>query len=211
MQIKMLVSEICTAFNEAAIGSRVLAERFHDFLEILTNTIGEHKFPESGQAKILLPAVTNEMVSCGVAKRANLTANDFVAREYRGKVSLFAKREFAAKTESIFAIVYTVEAYLKDPDLTPQEAARMAMKQYTHVLVALLAHAGPKDVPYGSRVLVHNIAGGNNEFIPKTKPGDLEKGVDLTLVGHDLRMLHRWIELAKASEQYELDWAKVAD
>jgi hypothetical protein len=144
-----------------------------------------------------------------------------VIREYRGKVSLFAERQFAAETKRLYAIVYTYDAYMNDPDTKkdPQEHLRMLLARPTHVLITLLAYATDES-PYGSRVLVHNIAGGNNEFIPRTTSElvtDLEslKGSEIVPVipeiAHDLKMLHRWIELAQESERSEMEWVGVAD
>lgn len=78
-----------------------------------------------------------------------------------------AKRNGRAGT----VVVYTREAYLADPDLQqPEEAeerARIEASDATHVIVAVLAFAGPKS-PLPPNTFLHNLAGGNHEALSWT-------------------------------------------
>lgn len=91
-------------------------------------------------------------------------------------------------------VVYTREAYLADPDLQkPEEAgerARIMVSDGTHVIVAVLAHAGPKS-PLPPNTLVHNLAGGNHEAAKWST--------------EEIR------GIAKESEAYWNEWCAVAD
>lgn len=232
MSIILATAEICTAFQTLCIGTKVLEPYHRWFTQILHDSIAAHVFPENGQAKILLPDITRPMVSAGIASREELREGDFVARKFRNRVGLYARRKFAMQSEKVFAIVYTRDAYIADPDYV--EGSLFGLPDYTHVLVALLGHAGPEDVPYGSRVLLHNMAGGNNEFLPSTGPNWVEsmrntlayytpKDADacsftvmvpsmmLEQGISDIQMLREWIRLAQKSEAYEKEYVGVSD
>lgn len=73
-------------------------------------------------------------------------------------------RKLAAPVDSCNLIVYTRQAYLADPDVQKdgEELRRIQDSDCTHVLVAVLASAGPKP-PLTPFRFVHNLAGGNNE------------------------------------------------
>ena len=62
-------------------------------------------------------------------------------------------------------VVYTREAHLADPDVVanPTEAARIS-SDTTHVIVAVLASAGPSS-PLTPFRLVANLTGGNVEAL----------------------------------------------
>lgn len=78
----------------------------------------------------------------------------------------YLKRKFAARVEHGSAVVYTIDAYLNDPDVTDEERDELARCEYTHILVAVLASAGPKP-PLGPYRFVHNLAGGNREALKR--------------------------------------------
>jgi hypothetical protein len=92
----------------------------------------------------------------------------YTLRLYRGRVSAFLKRKHAAATESLHCVVYTRQAYFDDPDITPEEMARIVAvdllngRPVTHVLVAVLASAGPQS-QLGPYRFTANLAGGNHE------------------------------------------------
>ena len=84
-------------------------------------------------------------------------------------------------------------------------------ESFTHVLVALIATAGPK-APFPPNTLIHNIAGGNTAFIPETSMKN--DGAVVMEGGHphnDLHLLHKIIDHAKATEAYAKEWMVVAD
>jgi hypothetical protein len=113
-----------------------------------------------------------------------------VCREHRGVVSAYLRREFAAPVTGCALVVYTRKAYFQDPDVTPAEAARIDALDPTHVLVAVLAFAGPKS-PLPPYRLVWNLAGGNNEALLYTADEIRAK--------------------AKEAIDYDNDWSPVAD
>lgn len=167
MTIKLALSDIVTAYEPQAIGSRVThAQAFND---ILMQAIARHdpsNDRQPGQHYIKLPSEACQFVSAGVGK-ASKNPEDYVLRFHREKVSAYLKREFAAPTESVAAVVYTLEAYLKDPDATPEESARIVAENPTHVVVAILASTGQSS-PLTPFRLVHNLAGGNLEALKYT-------------------------------------------
>lgn len=59
--------------------------------------------------------------------------------------------------------MYTREAYLADPEVIadPTEFARISESEATHVLVSILASAGPES-PVTEHRFVSNLGGGNN-------------------------------------------------
>ncbi|OGZ33046.1 MAG: hypothetical protein A2174_01840 [Candidatus Portnoybacteria bacterium RBG_13_41_18] len=113
-----------------------------------------------------MPSESFFTVSAGVGVRST-TPEDYILREYRGQVDLYLQRWLAAPVESLAVIVYTTEAYLSDPDVKSEEAARIQQSGATHVLVAVLASAGPK-APLSPKRFVHNLAGGNKEAVQWT-------------------------------------------
>jgi hypothetical protein len=156
------LSEIVTAFDDKTIGTKVMSPR--TFLLELEKAIQAHdpaKDRQPGQHFIVMPSALH-MVSAGVGP-ASMNPDHYVLRFHREKVSAYLKREFAAPVESLAVVVYTMEAYRKDPDCTPAEIARVEAQDATHVLVAVLAGAGPKATPHTPFRLVHNLAGGNLE------------------------------------------------
>ena len=164
MDIKLGFSDIVTAFSDKAIGSRVLPEHQELFLEVLKIGILSHdpeKDRQAGQHFIVLPQTACGLVSCGVGKRTQ-NPDDYVIRQYREQVGLYLKRHLAVPTEHLAVVVYTKEAYLKDPDVTPEELEIRKAEDVTHVLVAVLATAGEvsKLSPYR---FTANLAGGNLE------------------------------------------------
>ena len=104
-------------------------------------------------------------MSAGVGLRAEGGPEDYVLREWRGEVKAFLKRKFAAPVESLSVVVYTVAAYLADPQVDQSEREDIRNGGATHVIVAVLANAGPKPPAYSPGRLVANLAGGNKDAL----------------------------------------------
>ena len=119
---------------------------------------------------------------------------DYHPRLWRGVVSLYLKREKAATADSVAAVVYTKDAYLLDPEVKDSpEGKRVLESDATHVLVAVLASAGPK-APVGFERFVKNLAGGNRKYSP-------DQGYTL----------EKAIAEARAVAEYHDEWCTVAD
>lgn len=185
------ISDICTAFDLQTIGSKVNHRaQFMSLLEKALQAYDTSKDRAPGQHFIQLPEAVLPLVSCGMGKRTQ-DPSDYVARLYRGNVSLFLERRKAAEVTGCAVVLYTRQAYLKDPDIEPREAARVICAGYTHVIVAVLAFGGPDGAQLSPYRFVHNLAGGNNEALLWT--------------ADEIR--------AKAAEilEYEKLWCTVAD
>jgi len=183
-------ADILTAFDDQAIGSKVL-DRF-GFTCIVTESIKLFDWNtcrQPGQAYITLPKPTCWFVSAGVGKRTH-NPEDYVIRLHRDKVSLFLKRDFAADVDNVAVVVYTADAYLNDPDIDDDEAKRVKESGFTHMIVAVLASAGPPS-PLTPNRFVHNLAGGNREALLWTADEIREK--------------------AKEIKDYSINWCIVAD
>ncbi len=188
--IRIWESYICTALEHATIGSKVFD--YHHFFNHLYNAIQAFVFDAcavKGQGNLSLHPDVCQYVSCGVGKRTE-NVNDYVLRLYRGKVSAFLRRELAATTAKVNAIVYTAEAYLESPGLPAEEAEKFLRANATHALVAVLA-SNDVPSPLSPHRLVSNLAGGNAEA--------------LTWDANTIR------ELAKSSIAYYDEWETVAD
>lgn len=163
--IKIVNSDIVTAFNSETIGTKVIdAEAFWKAVEpaILDNPFSCERVPGQG---FLVVREAVPFVSSGVGLNRD-DPSAYVLRSHRGKVHHYLKREFAAPVEACAVVVYTREAYLADPDIneSPGEAERIKAENPDYVLVAVLAFAGPKSTlsPYR---FVKNLAGGNHEAL----------------------------------------------
>ncbi len=161
---KFIVANILTAFKTHTIGTKVL--NADEFLGFLGKAVAEHDFNADrvpGQGFITLPEAACTSVSAGVwpAHRRPGRLRDRCAPRPSRCISQERK---AAKVETVASIIYTKQAYLQDPDVAkePEEAARVGASDATHVIVAVLASAGPKP-PLTATRFVHNLAGGNRE------------------------------------------------
>jgi hypothetical protein len=156
-------SDIVTAFDAKTIGSKVVEHR--QFLEHLHAAIEVHDPAgdrQPGQHFIPMSALVIPLVSSGVGP-ASPNPDHYVLRFHREKVSAYLRRQFAAPVDSVACVVYTVEAFNKDPDCNPAEVKRISDEGATHVIVAVLASAGPKVSPLTPFRLVHNLAGSKLE------------------------------------------------
>lgn len=216
--VRIAYSNILKCFDDECIGTKVMNEdRFMAVLELKLANSG--KFDEHGHAFLNLPAAAGHC-SPGDIIKTGLKASDFVVREWRGEVGLYAKRPRDLKAETVSAIVYTLEAYLEDPEVSELEKNSLLHQGpeggYTHVLVAVLASMGAPTALSSSR-LVRNLAGGNAAFIPKTEK--FSEAVRLTssvpkvidMITHDLKLLHKVIDEAKKTVEFEKNWVTVAD
>jgi len=184
-------SDICTAHKPTGvIGSKIT--NTIGFFNVLQRAIEAHDFSMDripGQAFIVLPEAI-PFVSSGVGKPTQNPA-DYVLREYRGRVSAYLRREHACAVESCAVVVYTREAYLADPDVTPGEYSRISiLSLVSHVLVAVLA-SGSGQSQLTPHRLVANLAGGNRE----------------AQVWFDYEIRAK----ARASIEYDNNWVTVAD
>ncbi len=189
--IKIAVSDICSALKSEAIGTRVMDDA--GFTKVAMAAIEAYDFSKArvpGQGFIVCPELV-PFVSAGVGPRST-NPKDYVLREHRGIVGAYLKREFAAQATGCALVVYTKDAYLADPDVehANKEAGRIASLDPTHVLVAVLAFAGPES-PLPPYRLVWNLAGGNREAALYTADEIRSK--------------------AKAAIDYDNAWVTVAD
>jgi hypothetical protein len=179
--VKIMTSNVCSAFEAAPVGSKVTdATRF---LDEVGRAVEGHAFPDgseegtaAGQAYIVMhdgEDVVNEpvldLVSSGEGRRT-ADPGDYVNVSHRGRVCQFLRRPRAAKAVALAVVVYTAEAYLADPDVQgePEEAARVRGLGATHVLVAVLASAVVR-APLSPERFAANLAGGNREALAWSK------------------------------------------
>lgn len=151
------VSGICHAFYGNCVGTKVAHE--NAFRLVLVNALARYDMPANGQGFIPLPLAVPYVLS-GDCEREGLTENDFIVRQWRGEMMMFAKRREQRATFCA-AVVYTAEAYFADPQVDASEKERC--EGATHVLVAVLGSRGPKPTLSSSR-FVRNLAGGNNDY-----------------------------------------------
>ena len=158
---KLATSDILTAFDTAPIGTKVVDHT--GFLDVAEKAIEGHDFTQDrvpGQGFIVCPEAI-PFVSAGDGLRTD-NPTDYHPALHRGQVSLFLKRERAGETKFCALVVYTTKAYLADPEVDAQEAARVREAEATHVLVAVIASSGP-EAPLTPTRFVANLAGGNRE------------------------------------------------
>lgn len=169
MTIRILPANIVTAFDFSTVGTKVTDHA--TFTAMLGHAVSEHDFTSDdtpGQGYIPLPAEAVAVVISGVGPRS-ANRDDYIVRRYRGTDAIFLRRGLAAPPASVAAIVYTRDAYLTDPDVLKdaEEQARIAGSDATHVLVAVLASAGPRPA-LGLERLIRNLAGGNKDALAWT-------------------------------------------
>lgn len=222
--MKIARASILTSFDPTTIGTKVLSPmKFEAFLE---TALKDYIFPENGQGFIHLPKEAYSTVSAGVAnfeeinKKGYDYVEDFIIRHHRGRYGVYAQRRHAAPVEGLACVVYTLDAYNRDPDVKFAARVHIDKEKATHVLVAVLAFAGPKS-PLTPWTFVHNVAGGNNAYIPATylEPAQIvtcgigvrDNGDYAQALRHDIDLLHKIITDAKEIEDYWSKWIVVAD
>lgn len=158
----MVVSNICTALEDRTVGSKVI--KLHLFMKALKDAIGSHDATKDrvpGQHFIALPKQANNYVRCGVGQHTH-KLEDYGLAEHRGQIGCFLQARHAAPTQSVSVIVYTLDAYAKDPDVDLVELKEFQDCEATHVIVAVLASAEVSS-PYSAWTFVRNLAGANHE------------------------------------------------
>jgi hypothetical protein len=165
--IKFARADILTAFDERAIGTRVIdVAAFLGFLHDACESFDFADQTTPGQGVVILPPEAFPTVSGGVGPKVD-DVDAYVLRSWRGKIGAYLKRVFASPVESLGVVVYTLDAYLRDPDVVgyPTEFSRVQALEPTHVIVAVLAGSGAKPPAYTPHRLVANLAGGNRDAL----------------------------------------------
>lgn len=180
------LADIVTAFDEKTIGSKVLDENgFMVALADAMETFDWSTCRQPGQAYLTLDKKACAFVSGGVGHRTQ-DPEDYVIRRNRGDVGMYLKRyrteyctpdaehpepfvtrSLAAPVDNVAVVVYTLSAYVQDPDCSDDERKRVMDMGSTHVLVAVLASCGKPSTLTAHR-FVHNLAGGNREALAWT-------------------------------------------
>ena len=166
-----------TAFQDKTIGSKVVKKA--EFLTMLNHLVETYDTPDKvpGQHVVVFPFECYEYVSGGDGKKTQ-NPDDYVIRSHREGPKMFLKREHAGDVNFLAAIVYTQEAFIADPDCTPEEEAHIRefgavdadgnLPGYSHAIVAVIASSAPES-PVSAYRFVHNLAGGNNEYTTPVK------------------------------------------
>ena len=173
-KLKIVGCGIATQLTPDAVGSKVL--NLPDFMGALEQAILAYPMPANGQGYIMMPPETFPLVSAGVGRKAGRNPRtDYVTRDWRGSVTAFLRREYAEPTKKLAVIVYTTAGYLNDPDLKGNDTEIAWAKEQqaagvTHIIVAVLADisADAGRMPFSAAAIRHNLAGGNNEWTPRT-------------------------------------------
>lgn len=189
--MRLVASSVCKAFDLSTVGTRANNGCEWTLLDLVGEAVAKHdasKDRAPGQHFVMLPESALSLVTSGVGRRTE-DPEDYVVRPWRGRCETFLRREKAEPATGVACVVYTREAYGADPDVTAEEQARLG--DATHVVVAVLAFAGPGGSPPAPWTFVRNLAGANNE----------EK--DLT--ADEIR------EKARAVAEYHAEWCVVAD
>jgi len=162
--VKFGISKVCSAFDVRSVGTKVLD--WDAFLDKLEEQVRAHeadvKTPDKVPGQYFLPLAGGiGLVSAGVGPRS-AAPEAYVVRVHRGRCEAFLKREHAAPVAGVAVVVYTMQAYRNDPEVDLVELGELTEVGSTHVVVAVLAFAGPAPAlaPYR---LVSNLAGGNRE------------------------------------------------
>ena len=164
--MKIARASILSCFDAVTVGTKVVdADAFMAAVETAVANVDFTKTGTPGQSFIPLPGEALSTVSCGVGLRTDNPA-DYALLNYRGVVTPFLLREHALQAERLAVSVYTKEAYLNDPEVkeNADEVARIeADEEITHVLIAVIASAGPES-PRSPERLVAAMSGENREF-----------------------------------------------
>ena len=156
--------DTCTAFDANTIGSKVESGFKGSFKSLLAQAVAKHDTKwdrEPGQHFIVMPDEAHHMVSAGDGKATD-SVNHYHLRSYRGRVEPYLHREMAGTTTFCACIVYTREAYLRDPDVVREGRGSKLSDDCTHVIVAVIASSTP-EAPLTPWRFVANLGGGNRE------------------------------------------------
>lgn len=191
--IKIETSSIVTAFQpRGVIGSKIGFGKKAQFMAELDAAVAAHDTSTErvpGQAFVRLGERANDMVTAGVGRRVD-DPSAYAVRTHRGRCSAYLTRDYAEPVTGVACVVYSMAAYGLDPEVSKDEVATLEASGATHVLVAVIAFAGPAS-PLSPLRFVSNLAGGNKEAEVWT--------------ADEIR--------AKATEIYDYDceWCAVAD
>lgn len=162
METSIAYANIIRCFDEKCVGSRVVDKE--QFLVHLLDGVGQTRFPEDGpekgKAMVIFPPHAHYTVLAGDGEKSG-DPEDYVVRAWRGDIGHYLKREKRGPVRFLGAVVHTLEAYLRDPELTREEAERVKKSGASHILVAVIAASGP-GAPLTADRLVKNLAGGND-------------------------------------------------
>jgi hypothetical protein len=138
----------------------------------------DEKLKTKGQGFIPLPQ-GKEFVSSGDGPHTNRT-EDYHIRMWYGRPEPFLKREKAGIVNFLGCVVYTREAYLKDPDVIKDDSEhyRISMSTYTHVLVAVKASGGGQ-APRSAWTFTRNLAGANLDAANSSKQELIEEAQEV--------------------------------
>jgi len=177
--VRLSISDIVTAFDDRTIGSKVIWPEV--FVANVKRSIMDFDWDSCsypGQAYIVMPVGVPNGVLPGNAPVTD-DPEDYVIRKHRGRVGMYRKRPGGwSQVDHLAVVVYEVEAYINDPDVSQEEAERVFLENCTHVLVAVLASSGPPS-PLTPKAFVHNLAGGNNEALEWTGDQIREKAREI--------------------------------
>ena len=163
---KIAISSILSAFNDFTIGSKVMDK--DAFISGLTKAIEAHDFSADrvpGQGFLVTPELM-PFVSAGDGLRTE-DPGHYTPVLHRGSVELFLIRARAGEVNFLANVVYTLDAYAADPEVSKEELASFP-EGTTHVAIAVIASSGP-EAPLTPHRLVSNLAGGNKEALAWTK------------------------------------------
>jgi hypothetical protein len=153
-------------FDGTAVGTVVTKPE--KLLQFIKDTVEANPevFPANGQGFFMMNEPARTMVTAGVALRT-FNPEDYIPREHRGVVDSYIRRDRVNRMDlipdGVAAIVYTIDAYINDPETTDKEKEALVKGGITHVLVTILAFKGPKP-PQSVIRFVLNLAGANARY-----------------------------------------------
>lgn len=207
-ETRIYISDICTAHKARAIGSKI--KEWGDFYPVLQSAIDNYSEANDrvpGQHFIVMPQAKH-LVSAGDGRKTK-NPDDYVIRTHREGPKMYLKRAKAGETNFLACVVYTLEAYLADPDITDDERKRISCGvPPTHVLVAVIASSGPES-PVTPYRFVHNLAGGNKEYqCPHWDYHSQDCSEVIDILDNHIEFLE---DKARAVIEHWNEWSVVAD
>jgi len=177
--MKIMISNICSAFENEAVGSKVKRKYHSFFMKELEKAILNHDWNSDrvkGQAVLDLPNELAAAVWPGSYFRPNGSArvDDFVLRVYRNRVGTYLKRTNKMKSDNVSVVVYTRDGYRNDPDFDEHDVEGVRFNKFFgkkngYVLVAVLANPSWSKSTVSYSRFVKNLAGANNEYAVMSK------------------------------------------
>jgi hypothetical protein len=148
-----------SAFEDATVGSKVIdSPAFFSYLE--------EALPNINRKYVPMLEESFKTTLGGVGKIPTLMSPEkSQVATHRKEKGLYLAREYACEVSGLGVIVYTYDEYANDAQGVPHDLAKM--EGCTHVIVAVLAAAGPEP-PVSPKRFLANIAGGNKDFMGLT-------------------------------------------